>query len=209
MLCSSRPASWFRWLPGIMVCALVPLPARAQSASAPPLDHVQFGIGYVADLPSMEVGGGAYAILPRWGGVGLYVDAKFQVSGPTHELSFEPDLTAEQLESDVGGSYIRTEGTWWSVNAALLRPLSPYFTLYAGGGLAHVTSYRLYDQIDRDLDVGFGGVAWVEDPRGTRYRPNLMIGTITRLTSRLSAHFGYETSPDGVTAGLTLRFPRW
>lgn len=89
-----------------------------------------------------------------------------------------------------------------------MRPFSPYFTLYVGGGVAHETAYRLYN-VDRDLNIGVGGVVWARDPRGDQYRPNFLAGMITRLTSRLSAHFGYETEPDGVTAGLSLRLPRW
>ena len=90
-------------------------------------------------------------------------------------------------------------------------PPHPLSILHAlrGRGRTHETSYRLYDQIDRDLGIGFGGVVWAKDPRYAQSRANLMVGMITRLTSRLSAHFGYETQPDGVTAGLSLRLPRW
>ncbi len=210
MLRSSPPPGFRSTSLALAVLALLAPAVAAQQATRPsPIDHAQFGIGYVANLPDLEVGGAGYVILPRWGGIGVYVDAKVQVSGPPKETAYDPSVTAEQIENDVGGNYIRTEGTWWSVNAAVLRPLSPYFTVYLGGGVAHETSYRQYDQIDRNLGIGVGGVVWAEDPRATESRANLMVGMITRLTSRLSAHFGYETQPDGVTAGLTLRLPRW
>jgi hypothetical protein len=198
-------------LRGTVCCALLAAlaaPAAAQGYAPPPLRHPQFGIGYVANLPDVQVGGGAYALLPRWGGIGLYVDAKFGVGGPSGELGYDASVTAADIENDLGGSFVKAESTWWSVNAALMRPLSPYFTVYVGGGVAHETSYRLYN-VELGSDVGVGGVVWARDPRGDQYRPNLLVGMVTRLTARLSAHFGYETQPDGVTAGLSLRLPRW
>jgi opacity protein-like surface antigen len=194
-----------------LACALLgalAAPLGAQGYTPPPLQHAQFGIGYTANLPDVQVGGSTYVLLPRWGGVGVYVDAKFGVSGPPKELGYDASVSAAEIENDLGGTFVKAEGTWWSANAALMRPLSPYFTLYVGGGVAHQSSYRLYN-VDRDLNVGVGGVVWARDTRGDEYRPNVMVGMITRLTSRMSAHIGYETAPDGVTVGLSLRLPRW
>ena len=193
----------------VAALAVAASPAAAQRYAPAPLTEAQFGIGYVANLPDVQVGGAAYVLLPKWGGIGLYVDAKFATGGPSKDAGYDPNVTAEEIENEVGGNFIKDESTWWSANAALLRPLSPYFTLYAGGGVAHRTTYRQYDGIDRDLNIGFGGVVWAEDPRDEGYQANFMVGMITRLSSRISAHFGYETQPSGVTAGATLRIPRW
>ncbi len=106
----------------------------AQGYTPPPLRHPQYGIGYVANLPDVQAGGSAYVLLPRWGGIGLYVDAKFGVSGPSHELGYDTSVTAAQIENDLGGTFVKVESSWWSANAALMRPFSPYFTLYVGGG---------------------------------------------------------------------------
>ncbi len=198
-------------LRGTFCCALLALsgaPLSAQGYAPPPLQHAQFGIGYTANLPDVQVGGSAYVLLPRWGGIGLYVDAKFGVGGPSSQRGYDTSVTATQIEDNLGGTFVKEEASWWSANAALMRPLSPYFTVYLGGGVAHQTSYRLYN-VDRTLDVGVGGLVWARDTRGDAYRPNVMLGMITRLTARVSAHFGYETEPDGVTAGLSLRLPRW
>lgn len=195
--------------PAVPVMAQMPPQTQTQPHAPPPLHSVQYGFGYIANLPDEEVGGAAYVILPRWGGVGLYVDAKFGVSGPSHYNGYDSSVNAAYIDNEVGGEFIKSEGSWWSANAAFLKTLSPYFTVYAGGGVAHLTEYALYDLIDTDTGIGFGGVAWVQDPRRDQYRTNFLVGMITRLTSRVSAHFGYETQPDGVTAGLTLRIPRW
>ena len=211
MLRSSPVAGLLRLAVVAAAFAVPATPAAAQRYAPPPLAEPHFGIGYVANLPDVQVGGAAYVLLPTWGGIGLYVDAKFATGGPTKETAYDPNVTAEQVENEVGGIFIKDEKSWWSVNAALLRPLSPYFTLYAGGGVAHSTTYRLYDGIDRVEfpNIGFGGVVWAEDPRDAAYQANFMVGMITRLSSRLSAHFGYETQPSGVTAGVSLRIPRW
>lgn len=210
MLRSSPLAGLLRGTLCLALLVVFAVPAAAQRYVPQPLQRPQFGIGYIANLPDVQVGGGAYVLLPRWGGVGLYVDAKFGVSGPSSELGYDANVTVEDILSrpELAPNFVKTESSWWSVNAALMRPLSPYFTLYLGGGVAHQTAYALYN-VRRDQGVGVGGVVWARDPGGDQYRPNLLFGMITRLTARVSAHFGYETQPDGVTAGLSLRLPRW
>lgn len=186
------------------------LPARASAQGEPlPLDHVQFGVGYVADAPTSMGGGAFYFVMPRWGGVGLYFDAKFDVSKLSGEQGYDPSITARQvLESVPGQSYLKTEEDWWSVNMAVVKALSPFFSLYAGGGIARATPYLLFT-VPQDATVGLGGVLWAEDPEGVHTEVNLMFGMMTRLTSHVTAQFGYEAQPKGVTAGLTLRIPRW
>jgi hypothetical protein len=36
-----------------------------------------------------------------------------------------------------------------------------------------------------------------------------MLGVFFRLTSLISSQFGFETQPRGITAGASLRLPRW
>lgn len=189
--------------------ALPVLPAAAQQASGPsPLSRTQFGIGYVANAPDATVGASAYVLGTRWGGLGLYVDAKFDLTDPSSERGFDPSVTSRQVASDVGGDFLKTEESWWSVNLALVRPLTPSLMAYAGAGLATVTSFDLYT-VDEAEPVGLGGVVWAEDPEAAATRANLMVGVIMRITPRVSTHFGYETRPSGVTVGASLRVPRW
>lgn len=179
----------------------------AQDQPEPPtITTTQFGIGYVANAPHAWAGGSIYVITPRWGGIGLYVDAKFDVSSPEDELGYDDRYTAQEVEGEVGGDFVRAEDRWWSANVAVVRPISRYVSLYVGGGVATRTVYNLYANTG---DVGVNGVAWVKDPVAEETGFNLMFGGITRLTSRFSAHFGWETEPGGVTAGISLRLPRW
>jgi hypothetical protein len=169
----------------------------------------QFGIGYVGNAPEAIVGGSAYVILPRFGGIGLYVDAKFDLTNPEDERPFDGSVTAEEVENDAqyaGSQFISDEFSFRSFNVALVRPLSPALIIYAGGGVAQATNYRLYSvpsqgEIDNAL--------WVRDPRSDEDRLNLMVGAMLRLSSVLSSQFGFETEPQGVTVGVSLRLPSW
>jgi hypothetical protein len=145
---------------------------------------------------------------PRWGGIGVYVDAKFDLSNPTDERGYDPSVTSQQVADMVGGEYRGTEGSWRSVNVALMRPLTPSLIGYAGGGMAKRTVFDLYN-VDPAEPVGLGGLVWAENPDATETRLNLMVGFLMRLTSRVSAHIGYETQPAGATVGVSLRIPRW
>ncbi|MHB1192725.1 MAG: hypothetical protein ACYC6F_06725 [Longimicrobiales bacterium] len=187
--------------------ALSPPPASAQGGQLP-LTRTQFGVGYVANAPDAMAGGSAYLILPRGGGIGLYVDAKFDLSSPVHERGWDPALTSQEVADKAGSSFVQTEGSWKSFNVAVVRPLTPGFMIYAGGGFAKLRRFDLYN-VDPFSDVGVGGVAWAENPATSETRTNLMAGIMMRLTRWTTAQFGYETQPDGVTAGVSIRLPPW
>ncbi len=203
----------------VVVLALAALGAAPASAQFPdqaparprgpqPLTTTQYGIGYVANAPDATVGGGAYVLSPRWGGIGVYLDAKFDISNPTDERGYDPSVTSQQVADMVGGQFRGTEASWRSMNVALMRPLTPSLIAYAGGGMARMTVFDLYN-VDPEEPVGLGGLVWAENPDATETRVNLMVGFLMRLTSRVSAHFGYETQPAGATVGASLRIPRW
>jgi hypothetical protein len=182
---------------------------EAQSRSRPrELDRTQFGIGYVANAPDVIVGGMAYVVVPKWGGIGLFVDAKFDSDNPSDLEEYEPDLTAEQVPNEVvGANFLEFESSYHSFNVGVVRPLSPFLMVYAGGGPAFRTRYVQYT--DPQKNYGRGGVFWVEDPRQDETRMNLMLGLMMRVGSRITSQFGFETQPRGVTVGLSLRLPSW
>lgn len=187
--------------------ALCPQPASAQGGPAP-LTRTQFGVGYVANAPDAMAGGSAYMILPRVGGIGLYVDAKFDLSSPVHERAWDPDVTSREVADRAASDFIQTEESWKSFNVAVLRPLTPGFMVYAGAGVAKVRRFDLYN-VDPASDIGVGGVAWAQDPTASETRLNWMVGIMMRLTRWTTAQFGYETRPNGVTAGVSVRLPPW
>lgn len=189
--------------------ALPAAPAAAQQGSIPALSRTQFGVGWVGNAPEATLGGSAYVLLPRSGGIGLYVDAKFDASNPSGERGYDASVTSSQIAAQVvGATFVKTEDSWSSVNVAVMRPLTPYLIAYAGGGLARATRFDLWD-VEPETPFGEGGVVWAEAPDQEETSVNLMVGVLMRLTRRASAHFGYETKPSGLTVGVSLRLPPW
>ncbi|MCJ7627916.1 MAG: hypothetical protein MUO50_05955 [Longimicrobiales bacterium] len=180
-------------------------PLLAQSTPGE-LSRTQFGIGYVANAPDLLAGVGAYVLFPAMGGIGVYVDAKFDTGNPSGDLAFQPGLTPDEVEGEMqGSSFIKREGSWRSFNVGLVRPLSPFLFAYGGAGYAKGSYYRLYEVVVE----GIGRALWVEAPDDEESRVNLMAGVFLRLTATISTQFGFETQPGGVTAGASLRLPRW
>lgn len=193
---------------GVVASALSPAGAAGQSTPRALLTGPQFGIGFVANAPEEMAGGSAYVVFPAMGGIGLYVDAKFDTEDSSGQRGYVPDVTAADVESVYGGDFVQDEESWWSVDVALVRPLNPYLMVYGGAGLAHKAVFRQYS-LDSDVEIGVGGIAWVEDPRGEEDRVNLMAGVIFRLSRWVSTQFGVESEPRGVTIGASLRLPPW
>jgi hypothetical protein len=192
----------------LMALVVGAFPAAAQTGPTP-LSRTQFGIGYVANAPDAVAGGTAYVLLPRAGGIGFYVDAKFDVSSPSKELGYNPDVTATQVENESSGAeFIKFEESWKSFNVGLMRPLTPSLVAYAGGGIAKATRFDLY-QVSLNDPLGLGGIVWAKNPDEGETRLNVMVGVLMRITRRVSTHFGYETQPSGMTVGITLRIPPW
>lgn len=206
-----RPAP-FRTLSAVLALAAVgalAAPAASQTAGPPPLSRTQFGVGFVANAPDAILGGSAYVLLPTAGGIGIYVDAKFDNADPSGELGFDARYTSRQVAGELGGVFVKREASWRSVNAAVIRPLTPSFMAYVGGGIAYATYYDLFANVPPEVDAGHGGVVWAESPDDEGSVGNLMFGVMLRMTSRLTTQFGYETNPKGVTAGISLRLPAW
>lgn len=176
-------------------------------ASASGLDRPHIGIGYAANAPNLMAGGGAYWVTPYFGGIGLYLDAKFDVEDPSGDPSFEAGLTANDVVNQIeGADFIKRESSYRSFNAALVKPVTPYLILYAGGGLVQRFRYHLYEAPDSDL--GLSGIFWVEAPEEDDTMPNFMMGMFMRISSFLTTQTGIETEPRGFTIGASLRLPR-
>lgn len=194
--------------PALVGALLFSFAAATSDLHAQGVDGPQFGLGYVANAPDQMAGASAYVILPVLGGLGVYVDAKADVDSPSEDVAFRPDLTGAEVRSSpdfTGARFLNQEFSFRSVNVALLRPINPGVSIYAGAGLAWGENYKLYEQI-----IGDEGFAlWVADPEFDETRTNLLVGLVLRISSVLSSQVGYETEPRGFTAGVSLRLPRW
>ncbi|MGH7476486.1 MAG: hypothetical protein ACRELD_09370 [Longimicrobiales bacterium] len=172
---------------------------RPAAAQVPAVSRV--GIGYVANAPDLLAGGGAYAIFPLLGGLGVYVDAKFDVDSPGSEDTFTREITREQAEA-FGDLTFQVQDSYRSFNAALVRPLSPTFTLYAGAGYAQWSRY--YEYRDPSQERGFAGFYWVEEPDEAGSRLNLLGGAFMRISRWIDIQVGLESAPRGFTVGASV-----
>ncbi len=186
-----------------LVLAARPLSAQRIASG---LDRPHFGLGYAANAPNLMAGGEAYVVTPYLGGLGLYVDAKFDVEAPSGEPEYISDMTAEDVANQISGAeFIRRESSYKSFNVAVLKAMSPYLILYAGGGVVRRTRYHFYEAVG--TDYGVSGLFWVKAPSEDVTRPNAMLGIFMRMSTFLSAQVGIETEPRGFTVGASFRLP--
>jgi hypothetical protein len=183
------------------------LPAgQAQAQRRDESAGTQFRIGYVANVPNMFLGGSITVMPASLRGWGLYADLKLDVESPADDEGYIDSLTVEDVENDLGDAVFDQEGSWNSLNLAVVRALGPELAVYAGGGIGWRKEFRQYQDLEREL--GVAGVYWVEDTETSGTYVNGMAGVLLRLTSAVTAQFGAESSPPGFTVGLQLAIPR-
>jgi len=180
-----------------------PRPSSGQDLALP-----RFGIGYVANGPDLLVGGGGYVVFPALGGIGFFADVKLDLESPSRKPEFLSRLNARQVEDQVEGAVLQfPDNSWRSFNMGVIRPVSPWLMLYAGGGYAVRTRYRAYQEPSQEM--GFLGFFWVEAPDERKTTVNTMFGGFMRISHRLAFQIGFETAPRGLTVGAFFGFPRW
>jgi hypothetical protein len=187
----------------LLVTALVAVPATGLDAQS---TGTRVGIGYVANAPDLMAGGSAMVLVPALGGIGVYVDAKFNTDSPRRDETFYADWTALQVEDEVPGvRFHDVQDSYRSVNVAVVRPVTPALMLYVGAGLTHLTRYRQYR--DPEEELGRAGYFWVEGPDEASDSANLLVGAFLRISPRMSMQTGFESNPKGFTVGASILFP--
>lgn len=175
-------------------------PAKAQA-----LSWSRFGIGYAVDAPSMMAGVGGYILFPALHGWGLYGDAKFDVSSPSHNQYFV-HMTAQQVLDTVPGViYQSHKESWQGFDLALVRPVTPGLMLYVGGGYAKRREYEYF--YDPAQQLGQLGLFWAEATDQAETTLNFMFGGFFRMSRYLAFQTGFETRPLGFSLGGFLKFP--
>ena len=165
----------------------------------------RFGVGYVANMPNQFAGVSAHYISGFMGGLGLYVDAKFDVESPEDEEGFVDNLTAAEVDEQFADQRFHSEGSWRSVNVAVMRPLAPQFVVYAGAGLADGKQYHEY--IDVTGNRGIEGYYWVRDEEESGSEVNLLGGAMFQLTRNIAFQVGIESQPRGFSVGASYLVP--
>ena len=194
------------WIRSLFAGSLLALVAPGRAEAQEPVLESHVGAGFVVLAPHQYMGFSAQAVSLRLGGIGIYVDAKFDTSPPSREEDFDPSLTAEEAEDQFGDQLFSTDDSWQSVNVALIRPLLPELLLYLGAGYSSQERYKQY--YDDSAERGLLGYYWVEDPRESGNRVNLLGGAFFRISQSLLVQFGVETKPRGVTVGAVYTVSR-
>lgn len=170
-------------------------------------DRPRIGIGYVSNAPNMFAGGSAYFLGNLFGGLGFYVDGKVSTSSPSEEPDFLETMTAAEAEETEGQFWDRDGYDWWSVNAALMRPITPELMIYLGAGLTQQEAYQRYRDPADVLELGTGGWYWVRDEELSGGLVNYVGGAFFRMSQHLALQFGLESAPRGITVGGSLSMP--
>lgn len=192
----------------LAAAALAAAPAAAQigvPSSRSLAFEPRFGVGYVANMPNQFAGVSAHFISEYFGGVGVYVDAKFDVESPEDEEGFEPGLTAAQVDDERGDQLFHEDGSWRSFNVALMKAIAPQFVVYAGAGLADGKHYGQY--IDTTGELGMEGFYWVRDEENSGSEINVLGGAFFQLTRSIAFQVGAETKPGGFSVGVSYLVP--
>lgn len=165
----------------------------------------RIGVGYVTNAPNMFLGASAYYVADYLGGLGVYVDFKMSTSSPGNASDFIDSLTVAEVEGLPGHERAFDEKAWWSVNGALVRPISPELMLYLGAGYTHEGVYYRYNS--NDAELGTFGRYWIADEEASGGSVNVLGGAFLRMGRRIALQFGVEMQPRGFTVGGSYSFP--
>jgi len=191
----------------MLTLAILTLPGAVLRAQAvPDLRNSSYvGLGYVASIPDMFVGGTALFLSPEiFGGAGLYADVRLTPSSPGGDPYFRSDISVDQAELAFGDRLFQEKSVWLSVDLAVVYVLAREFAVYAGAGYLRERKYREY--FDDSLTRGFDGFYWVLDDAESRTRVNVLGGAFFRVSRYVFFQMGLEARP-GANVGITLALP--
>ncbi|HET7275833.1 MAG TPA: hypothetical protein VFI91_11765 [Longimicrobiaceae bacterium] len=169
-----------------------------------PLIGPRVGAGFVVNAPQMFFGANAFALSSLWGGLGIYVDAKFERESVKDEAGFIMDMTVQEADQ-TGDRFQRDDEVWQSFNLALIRPITPELMLYLGAGMAERESFSQY--YDTTRQRGASGYYWVTDEANSGNKVNVMGGGMFRIGSDVFLQFGLESAAPGATVGALISIP--
>lgn len=165
----------------------------------------RIGVGFTANIPDQLVGGSVHYLSGLFGGTGLYADFKLDMESPEDEEGFIDNITPEEVENTRNDRLFDLQASTTSVNVALMKSLSPQFTLYGGAGYSDVKEYRQY--WDEEQEIGFAGYYWVPDEEASGAKVNLLGGAFFQLGESFAIQMGAETQPKGFTLGVSYLIP--
>ena len=180
--------------------AQVGVPARRAVAFQP-----RIGVGFTANVSDQLAGGSVHYLTGLFGGVGVYADVKLDMESPEDDEGFTDTITAAQVEASRNHRLFDEQTSVTTVNVALMKSLSPQFTVYGGAGYSDVKNFRQY--WDESGQEGFLGYYWVPEESETGSRVNLLGGAFFQLGESFAIQMGAESQPAGFTLGVSYLIP--
>lgn len=172
------------------------------------------GIGYAGVLPDAAIGGSAWQLLTDR--VGMFVDAKFTPSSLTGDADYCPpaatapaavtSCAVEPVHAHWRDFAVRDESEYLIFNAGAMYILTDEFALLLGAGMARHRRIREYfENIDweqgEEPRISRFGRYYVPHEESPGFSPQLVVGGLFRIGSRVALRFGYETAPGGISIG--------
>jgi hypothetical protein len=195
-------------LAGALLAAAVAPALSAQvigGRTGTPAFQPRMGVGYVANVPNQFVGASGHFVSSFMGGMGLYVDAKFDLDSPEDDEKFIDSLTAADVENTLGDQLLRRDGVWTSVNVAVTRAVTPQLVAYAGVGYSDAQEYVEY--LDEQREMGMLGFYTVHDEEASGGQVNFLGGVMFQISRTVALQLGGETAPGGFTVGVSYLVP--
>src|SRR5690606_14195508 len=113
-------------------------------------------------------------------------------------------ITVEEAEA-FDDFLMEQESEWKTLNAGVVRVMTPALALYVGGGVSKEDAMRRY--FDSNNVRGVSGTYWIDDPGGSGTRVNVMGGAWFRILPSFLVQFGAEAAPRGATVGVSYVLP--
>jgi hypothetical protein len=200
-----RASGHFRLRPwGLALCLTMGIAFAPGSASAQAEPHL-VGVGFSTNLPHQRLGASVYLLgapITNWG---VYADVKRFTTSPVSRHGYTDEYTAEQVQELYADRLFRYDDVWSTLNAAVVRGVSPDLLLYLGAGAS--TRRQFHEYLDETQERGIGGLYTVEDPRASGTYANVLGGVFVRATPRIWIQLGVENVPRGATMGVGYVLP--
>jgi hypothetical protein len=170
------------------------------------------GFGYTGAIPEALLGAGLLHFF-RTSGIGTFADWKMTAERLKNDADYCPTaLTVcdvAWVEAERNDQQLRVEDDWLVFNAGAMYALTRELAVMIGGGLARRDQIAefFHDTNDDDTRITPNGTYFVDNPPGSGWIGQFVVGGLLRAGNNLAFRFGYETAPGGMSIGVYMVLP--